>query len=789
MTPRLPPCAPSGDGRLPDGERPRNLHVACGGGPMALIASCLLVLAWLFAPQARAEAPSPAYVGSTVCESCHAKEVAAWKASHHAAAMSVATAGAVRGDFNGASAQSHGAHARFLREGDGFFVETEGRDGKTARFAISYTFGIEPLQQYLVRFDDGRIQALPWAWDTRAKEAGGQRWLHLYPDRPVPSADPLHWTRGMQNWNHMCAECHVTGLSKNYDAAKDRFDTRMTEIGVGCESCHGPASGHIDWTKTRDAQATHTGFASTHVKRAAVAWTPDPKTGSPTQTAPHAAGDEVELCAHCHSRRGQIAEHWRPGEALENTHAPALVAADLFEDDGQMKDEVFNDQSFKQSLMYARGVVCGDCHDPHSAKLKTARTEICSQCHLRERFASPAHTRHEVGHGAPDCVACHMPTRTYMVIDARHDHSFRIPRPDLSVAYGTPNACNDCHKDRPPVWAAEAIEKWHGATRKGFQTWAEALHRARRGEPAGRALLLELVSKPQTPAILRATAISEMQRFTARAVDEATRKALNDPDPVVRMAAARRLSLLPIEQRWRDAAPLLGDAARAVRIEAGNALADQPLDGLSPEEGSRLQAAWAEYELAQRLDADRPEARANLGTFYLRRGKPEEAETEYLAGLKLEPGAPPLAVNLSDLYRAQGKESAAEKVLRESIAIWPNAGATHHALGLSLIRQKRYEEAGAALARSVQLAPEEARFAYVEIVALRSLGRDDDARAALEKARRRFPFDPELLQLQLQDALQQNDPDSAGAVAQTLSELMPDDAEIARFAARLRSQK
>lgn len=703
--------------------------------------------------------------------------------------MSVATSATVRGDFNGASAESRGSRARFLREGDNFIVETEGRDGKTARFAVSHTFGVEPLQQYLVRFDDGRIQALPWAWDTRAKEVGGQRWFHLYPNQSVPSADPLHWTRSMQNWNYMCAECHVTGLSKNYDAATDRFNTRMAEIGVGCESCHGPGGAHLDWTKTRDALVAHKGFAFAHAKRPAIGWAQDPKTGSPSQSAPRAAGDEVELCAHCHSRRGQIAERWRPGEALENTHTPALVTADLFEDDGQMKDEVFNDQSFKQSLMYAKGVICSDCHDPHSAKLKSGRAEICSQCHQPERFASTSHSGHQPGPDAPDCVACHMPTRTYMVVDARHDHSFRIPRPDLSVAFGTPNACNDCHKDKPPSFAAEAIEKWHGATRKGFQTWTEALHRARRGEPAGRTLLLELANKPQTPAIMRATAINEAQRLPSRAVDDLTRKALSDPDPVVRMAAARALSSLPIEQRWRDAAPLLADPIRAVRIEAANALAEQPLDGLSSTEASRLQSAWVEYEAAQRLDADRPEARANLGTFYLRRGKPAEAEAEYLAGLKLEPGAPPLAVNLADLYRAQGKEGAAEAALWDSIATWPDAAATHHALGLNLIRQKRYDEAREALSRATQLAPDEPRYAYVEIIALRALGGADEARTVLEKAQRRFPFNPDLLQLQLQDALQQNDAERAGALAQTLSELTPDDEEIARLAARLRSEK
>ena len=363
---------------------------------------------------------------------------------------------------------------------------------------------------------------------------------------------------------------------------------------------------------------------------------------------------------------------------------PALLTSDLFEDDGQMKDEVFNDQSFKQSLMYAKGVICSDCHDPHSDKLKAAKADVCSQCHQAERFSSVAHTGHERGSNMPDCVSCHMPSRTYMIIDERHDHSFRIPRPDLSPAIGAPNACNSCHKNKDAGWAAQAIARWHGPVRKGFQTWAEALHKARLGEPAARELLIKLANDPATPAVARATAISEAQRLQSISVEQATIKALSDPHPLVRVAALRALSpSMPPDQRWRRASALLSDPVKAVRLEAAVVLADQGVDALSKEDRARLEAAWTEYEASQRLNADRPEARANLAGFLLRRGKPADAEAEYLAGLKLEPSAIPLAVNLADLYRAQGKEAESERVLRQAIVLSSNSAAAHHALGLS----------------------------------------------------------------------------------------------------------
>jgi tetratricopeptide (TPR) repeat protein len=595
----------------------------------------------------------------------------------------------------------------------------------------------------------------------------------------------------MQNWNFMCAECHSTGVRKGYDASADSFRTTFTEISVGCESCHGPGGGHLAWEKgDRDPKQANMGFTDRHAHRARVEWSPDPKTGSPAQGAPRPALDEVELCAHCHSRRAQISEDWRPGKPLMDTHLPSFLAQNLFEDDGQMKDEVFNDHSFKQSLMYARGVVCSDCHDPHSGKLKAARGDVCSQCHQPARFSTTAHTGHPSGPSAPDCVSCHMAARTYMIVDERHDHSFRIPRPDLSVTLGTPNACTDCHKNRTADWAAQAIEKWHGSVRKGRQTWAEAFHKARGGEPAARELLLKLVNDPTTPAVARATAIIEAQRFPSISVERATSQSLGDPDPFVRIAALRALSpTLPLDLRWRRAAPSLSDPVRAVRSEAGAALADQPTGAITQEDRTRLVAAWTDYETSQRLNADRPEGRANLGNFLLRRGKPNEAEAEYVAGLKLEPMAAALSVNLADMYRIQGREMEAEQRLREAIGLSPDGAAPRHALALSLIRQKRYEEAIEEFGRAVELAPDEPRYSYVYVVALRSLNRNADAQAVLDEALRRRPFDPGLLQLELQEALRLEDIKRAASSARLLSDLAPDDLEIARLASWLEDRR
>ena len=163
--------------------------------------------------------------------------------------MDHATDKTVLGDFSDATFDYYGVKSRFFRKDGKFFVETDGPDGKLAVFEVKYTFGVDPLQQYLVEFPDGRLQALSLAWDSRPKQQGGQRWFHLYPNEDIKHDDVLHWTKLNQNWNFMCAECHSTGVHKNYDAANDRFATTWSEISVGCEACHGQGSQHVAWAQ------------------------------------------------------------------------------------------------------------------------------------------------------------------------------------------------------------------------------------------------------------------------------------------------------------------------------------------------------------------------------------------------------------------------------------------------------------------------------------------------------------------------------------------------------------
>src|SRR5262249_5172124 len=407
--------------------------------------------------------------------------------------------------------------------------------------------------------------------------------------------------------------------------------------------------------------------------------------------------------------------------------------------------EVYNYGSFKQSKMCAAGVTCGDCHEPHAAKLRAPGDGVCLQCHAPDKYAVESHQRHGSANPPLACASCHMPERTYMVVDRRHDHSFRVPRPDLSVKLGTPNACNDCHADKSAQWAASAIETWHGPNRKGWPRYAEAFHSAWSNQADAAALLGAVAGDANTPAFARASALTELAPYLSPANINLARGALADPDPMVRIGALDMLANVSPTQIWSLVAPLLTDSNRGVRIHAAALLAAVPRANQLPADREPFERAAAEFVAAQRLNADRPEARSTLGNFLARRGLVSDAEVEYKAALRLSPQYGPAAINLADLYRQLGRDGDGATVLRATIAASPQDAGLHHALGLALTRLKRREEALEELRRAAELDPDRARYAYVYAVGLHSAGQVDDAMAVLKASLARHPGDRDTL--------------------------------------------
>jgi tetratricopeptide (TPR) repeat protein len=693
-------------------------------------------------PQAGAASAS-GFVGSSACAGCHAAETEGWRGSHHDLAMAEANDTTVLGDFGGVTYTHAGITSRFFKRDGKYFVHTDGADGRLADFEIRYTFGVTPLQQYLIAFPDGRLQALGIAWDSRPKDKGGQRWFHLYPDDTPKAGHPLHWTGIDQTWNFQCAECHSTELRKNYDAQKNTYATTWAEIDVACEACHGPGAAHVQWAKG-DRQGPD-GLGVHFDERKGVHWTLDPVSGTAQRSKPRTSAKELEMCGVCHSRSTKIAEPWRPGEQLLQTHVPALLSPGLFEADGKMLDEVYNYAPFRQSKMFMAGVSCSDCHDPHSLTLVAEGDAMCGQCHDGARYAAASHHHHAPASDAARCTACHMPKRTYMGVDPRHDHAFRVPRPDESLRFGTSNACNDCHADKDAGWAAAAVERWFGPRRKGLQTWTGTFAAARAGKPEASALLLRLAESPDAPSIARATAFESLAAFPSRQAMAAAERGLADADPLVRLAALRALRPFPTEGSWPLASPLFADPVRAVRIEAAALLASMPTDRLAADDRTRLARVIDEHIAAQRVNADRPEHRVNLGNLYTQQRRFTEAEAEFAAARRLDPGFAPGYVGLSQAYAQQGRDGDGERALREGLTRMPDDADLHHALGLNLVRQRRSTEALTEIERAAAIDPANARYVYVYAIALNAAGRSADAVAALEASHARHPTDADTL--------------------------------------------
>ncbi|MHC5209310.1 MAG: tetratricopeptide repeat protein [Planctomycetota bacterium] len=708
----------------------------------------------------------PTYAGGTTCAMCHPDEAERWAGSHHDLAMQPATAETVLGDFDDASFTHGGVTSRFSTDGERFLVETEGPDGELHEYEVRHTFGVDPLQQYLVDLPGGRTQVLGTCWDSRPADEGGQRWFHIYPDETIPPDDPLHWTKPAQTWNYMCAACHSTGLRKGYDAERDVYETTWEEIDVACEACHGPGSAHVDWATEEEGEDRGLVVALGDAGEGFWSFAE----GEPTahRTAPHSA-DPVQACARCHARGSPIREPYVPGRPLLETHRLSLLAEDLYHADGQVREEVYVYGSFLQSKMAMNGVVCTDCHDPHAGEVYIDGNALCARCHKAEVFDTVEHHRHEPGRPGAACVDCHMPASTFMVIDDRRDHGFRVPRPDLAGPLGVPNACNGCHADRSAAWAAEAIETWHGPERAPH--FGTALHAGRAGVPGARDALIALAEDAESPGIARATAWSLLPRLGSPLPDEAHRKALRDEDALVRAAALGALEGAAPSVLVERAAPALEDPVRLVRIEAARILAPALDDTFPP----GFEGAFEELLDSERANADRPESRTNLGNIEASRGDVPAAREAFLWALELDPTYVPAWANLAEVRRVLEGEEACGRTLREGLAAVPGDGHLLHSLGLHLVRSERLPEAVDALRDAAVRRPDVSRYAYAYAMAVEATGRPEEAALLLEDALGRHPYDIELLVGLATLWRDLGDIERARGHAERLAELLPDD--------------
>jgi tetratricopeptide (TPR) repeat protein len=662
------------------------------------------------------------YVGNTQCQSCHQSEHQQWQSSHHFHAMEPANDQTVRGDFNNTVLKADGVVSTFFKKDGKFFINTQGPDGQNHDYEVKYTFGYEPLQQYLIEFPGGKMQATRASWDTKKKV-----WFHQYPGQKLAANDWLHWTGNGQNWNTMCASCHSTQVVKNYNIETDSYQTHFNEVNVSCEACHGPGKAHLDYISSDD-------FKKGSKEKGSKLWL----TKSSSQQ------ELVNACGNCHGRRVDLTGATHAGAEYLQDFIPELPTNTFFFADGQMNEEDFNYTSFLQSKMFHRGVQCTNCHNPHSGALLFDGSKTCNQCHAPETFNVPQHTMHPESVSATvNCVSCHMPSKIYMGNDLRHDHSFRIPRPDQSVEYGTPNTCNSCHTDKSAAWAAAAVVKHYGPTRK--RHYSDDLLPGSRLNDQSEGHLKKLVSDTATPQIVRAAAVDYWSRLLSIQSAPALVDLTKDPHPMVRHAALKGLREFPAGSWIQQVGTQLSDPVRAVRLAAADLYASVPQGQIPGSFSSIFQQANSELQQFLLYQTDFAQGNVQAGDYYRRIQRPQDAIRFYQFAIKKDSLLTIARVNLASVLNEQGRNPEALAQLKLAAQFEPKSDHIQYNLGLLQAEMGDTKGALSSLQKAINLKSQNTRVYYNYAILLQQQGNATAAEKIYEQGLKLAPTDGDLL--------------------------------------------
>ncbi|MEJ2595663.1 MAG: tetratricopeptide repeat protein [bacterium] len=681
------------------------------------------------------------FVGSKACLECHIIEYDLWLQSDHYFAMDTADDKSVLGNFNNAVLERKGKKHKLFRKEGKFFAHTDGPDGQMEDFEISYTFGAWPLQQYLVKFPGGRLQTLALTWDTITKS-----WYHMadavYAGQDIDHTNWLHWTNQAQNWNGMCADCHSTNLVKGFDINSGNYHTTWSEITVGCEACHGPSSEHLKWAALPP-----------------LARPQDNNTALLVKTSDISNTSYVDLCARCHSRRSALDDFHHGTKELLDHMIPALAIEPNYFIDGQILEEDYVYGSFAQSKMYMNDVQCNDCHNVHSGKLILQDNDLCLQCHRADLYDTYSHHFHkyagedgeavvsefgdtyQVGEGA-SCINCHMPGRYYMGVDYRRDHSFRIPRPDLSEELGTPNSCTYCHADKSNRWAMDHMKNWYGASLKS--NYGAMVAAGIRLDENGFEKIATIINDDLFPPHIRATALSAMAELNDTAYRNLLAKQWADIEPSVRHTSLSQYDILSVEDAQKIL-PLLNDPVKAVRMDAAYKLSVIPRDDIPVHYRSSLDAAISEYREAMEYTADFATSRHNLGNLYNNLGEPQKAIAQYKEAIRIDNAFYPSKINLAMAYNGLGQNDKAEIIFRDILSRHPEVVGAAYSFGLLLAEMEKYDEALLYLEKAASQQPQNPRVLLNYGQLLDFKGQTAKAQQTLEKSLALEPDNPEIM--------------------------------------------
>ncbi|WP_017447002.1 multiheme c-type cytochrome [Gayadomonas joobiniege] len=650
------------------------------------------------------------------CISCHSDIHQGWQSSDHAKAMAVADESSVVADFDNAKLNYFSQTVEFFKQSGKYKARISEQGKPNKEYQLSYTFGHYPLQQFLVEGENGKKQVFPFTWDSRNKEDGGQKWYHLHGHEWIAEQDRLHWQQPLQNWNGMCADCHSDELKRNYNAVTDSFETEYSNINVGCVSCHAMPKNHSEEVEQsnykKPAAAKGNWVKNPHEKIAH--WQGQPRDNT-----------FMDNCFACHALRSPLTDGFSADKPFLDQFMPEFLMPPLYHADGQIKEEVYVYGSFMQSKMHQAGVNCIDCHDPHSYKVKTETNGLCLQCHEAKTFDTKDHHHHLPASEGAQCVNCHMPETTYMGVDDRRDHSFVIPRPELSEKFGVPNACTQCHQQQDNQWAMAALKSWNGK-QPDVSGALKSYMLQHSGELLGAKQHYQLINDEHLDIMKRATLVRMLAwRNEPLALDKFS-SLLKSDEALIRLAAAQVANLIAPEKRYQLLKPLLDDEFKAIRVATAQALLDVYAD---VKDAGLFKKAFDAYQTFADVNSWRAEGRLNKGNGEMRMQALDDAVDSFRKTIQIEPYFDAGYINLADLYRARQQPQKVAEVLKKGLANLPESASLNYSYGLYLVRQKSYQNALNFIEKANKAEPGNMQYLYTRALLMDNL---QQSKAALK---------------------------------------------------------
>ena len=677
--------------------------------------------------------PSPSgkrqFVGSKTCYDCHTKFYELWSTSRHGLAMQPYSPEFAKKELKPQTSEVVIGKQSFRAEigqEQGWVREKDG--DKEMHYAIAQVMGGKNVYYFLTPMAKGRLQVLPVAYDVHKQTwydttASGVR---HFPNRRLHD-EALPWTDRLFTFNTTCFDCHVSQLATNYDLETDTYHTTWREAGISCESCHGPGGEHA-----QAMEAGVQGHTSKDIKL--------------IRTLEFSHAQMNDMCATCHAKMVPLSTDFIAGEKFYDHYDLITLEHHDYYPDGRDLGENYTFTSWSMSpCLKSDKLDCNQCHTPSGRPRFEGReaNRSCLPCHAGIVENPTAHSHHKTESTGNSCIACHMPMSRFAAM-SRTDHSMRPPMPAATIAYNSPNACNQCHTDHDAPWAEQWVRKWHP---RDYQ--AVPLRRARLLDAAQKndwqrlAEMLGEVQNKQGDEIYRNSLVRLLRNCTDPQKWPSLLAALNDDSPLVRGSAATALEGYLTEESVPALLRATADPVRLVRIRAATALASVHAEQITNADARKsLRRATAEFKKAMAARPDDWASYSNLGGYYMESGDFDAAIEAFETALKLEPRVVAPMVNASIAYANLKQNDKAEAWLRRALKAEPDNAAANFNLGLLLAETNRPDEAEKALRAALKSDPQLAPAAYNLAVLL---GEKKDFTGAVEWCRKAHDLRPEEL--------------------------------------------